>query len=144
MLWIGPTSSIFDITTFALMFFLIGPLVFGGSYYTLTVAQQLGFIALFQTGWFVESLWSQTLVIHMIRTPKIPFIQSRASTSVIGFTSAAIVIGTIIPYTPFGAEIGMQALPLVYYPWLIGTLLAYMAVVTLMKNVYIKRYGELL
>jgi Mg2+-importing ATPase len=144
MLWVGPTSSIFDITTYALMFFLICPAVFGGGYHTLTLAQQLGFAALFQAGWFVESLWSQTLVIHMIRTPKIPFIQSRASASVIGLTTAAIVIGTVIPYTPFGAEIGMQALPLAYYPWLAATLLAYMAVVTLMKRVYVRRYGELL
>ncbi|MDD4181924.1 MAG: magnesium-translocating P-type ATPase [Victivallaceae bacterium] len=143
MLWIGPTSSVFDITTYCLMFFVICPAILGGSYATASV-DKVAFMALFNAGWFVESLWSQTLVIHMIRTPKIPFIQSRASWSVILVTTAAIAAGTIIPYTYFGTKIGMYPLPALYYPWLIGTILAYMALVTFTKRSYIKRYGELL
>lgn len=142
MLWIGPTSSVFDITTYCLMFFVICPAVVGGSYSS--GVDQIAFMAIFNAGWFVESLWSQTLVIHMIRTPKIPFIQSRASLSVILVTTAAIAVGTIIPYTGFGESIGMFPLPGLYYPWLIATILAYMTLVTLIKKPYIKRYGELL
>ncbi|HAA64279.1 MAG TPA: magnesium-translocating P-type ATPase, partial [Thermoanaerobacter sp.] len=68
MVWFGPTSSIFDITTYALMFFVIGPIVIGGSYFLLPEASKLQFVSLFQTGWFVESLWTQTMVVHMLRT----------------------------------------------------------------------------
>ncbi|MDU6524661.1 MAG: magnesium-translocating P-type ATPase, partial [Enterococcus sp.] len=77
MIWLGPTSSVFDITTYLLMYFVICPAVIGGEFHTLTPAQQVAFIAVFHAGWFVESLWSQTLVLHALRTPKIPFIQSR-------------------------------------------------------------------
>ena len=143
MLWIGPTSSVFDITTYTLMFFVICPAVMGGAYGASGV-DGAAFAALFHTGWFVESLWSQTLVIHMIRTPKIPFLQSRASLPVLCFTSAGIALGTLIPYTDFGSNVGMMALPGVYYGWLAATLAAYMLLVTLLKTVYTRKYGELL
>ena len=143
MLWIGPTSSVFDITTYALMFFIICPIVAGGAYGAEGVDPVL-FASLFNAGWFVESLWSQTLVIHMIRTPKIPFIQSRASLSVTLVTFIAIGIGTIIPYTQFGASIGMSPLPWIYFPWLGATIVGYMILVTILKRHYTKKYGELL
>lgn len=145
MLWIGPTSSIFDITTYALMFFVICPAVVGASWGQLTdPALQAHFIAVFQAGWFVESMWSQTLVIHMIRTPKIPFIQSRASAPVFLLTFAGIIVLTLIPFTAFGASIGLAPLPLVYFAWLALTVFLYMAVAQWFKNIYVKRYGELL
>jgi Mg2+-importing ATPase len=144
MLWIGPTSSVFDITTYGLMFFYICPLFAGGHWPTLGPEGKALFISLFHTGWFVESLWSQTLVIHMIRTPKIPFIQSRASAQVILFTTLGIAAGTIIPYTWLGERLHMKALPLDFFPFLIGIILAYMALVTVMKKVFVRRYGELL
>lgn len=143
MLWIGPTSSVFDITTYVLMFFVICPAALGGAYGAPGV-DAAAFMALFHAGWFVESLWSQTLVIHMIRTPKIPFLQSRASLPVILFTSASIAVGTLIPYTAFGEQVGMQPLPMVYYPWLAATLAAYMALVTIVKKAYAEHYGDLL
>lgn len=143
MLWIGPTSSVFDIITYIIMFFIICPAVTGGAYGADGVDKVL-FASLFNAGWFVESLWSQTLVIHMIRTPKIPFIQSRASLPVLLFTTLAITVGTIIPYTPFGTSIGMSAMPLSYFPWLIGMILCYMTLATFLKTMYRKRYGELL
>lgn len=144
MIWIGPTSSVFDITTYALMFFVICPAFFGGSYKTLNPETQLLFMAMFQTGWFVESLWSQTLVIHMIRTPKIPFIQSRASLTLTIFTALGIIVGTIIPQTPIAEFLGMHTLPWTFYPWLIATIAMYMMLATLLKKLYIKKYGELL
>jgi Mg2+-importing ATPase len=126
------------------MFCFICPLFAGGHWAALSPEGQILFITLFHTGWFVESLWSQTLVIHMIRTPKIPFIHSRASLQLTLLTTLGIAVGTIIPYTWLGAQLNMTPLPLVYFPWLIGTILAYMALATLMKKIFVWKYGELL
>ncbi|NLJ79801.1 MAG: magnesium-translocating P-type ATPase [Firmicutes bacterium] len=146
MLWIGPTSSIFDITTFALMYFFIAPAMVGGQLYTQLTdpTLQAYFIAVFQAGWFVESMWSQTLVIHMIRTPKIPFLQSNASLPVVLLTFAGIITLTLIPFTAFGATIGLAPLPPIYFFWLALTVILYMALAQWFKNIYVRRYGELL
>lgn len=146
MIWIGPTSSVFDITTYLLMYFIICPAMTGGlMFHQLTdPATQAYFIALFQAGWFVESMWSQTLVIHMIRTPKIPFIQSHASLSVTLLTFTGIAALTIIPFTKLGATIGLAALPPVYFAWLALTIFLYMVLATVFKKIFIRRYGELL
>ena len=143
MLWIGPTSSVFDIITYLVMYFIICPMVCGG-YYNSPGVNQVMFMSLFNAGWFVESLWTQTLVVHMIRTEKIPFIQSRASLPVIIITTMSIFIGTIIPYTKLGLALGMYAMPAIYFIWLLAIILAYMCLVTLLKKLYIKKYGELL
>ena len=145
MFWIGPTSSVFDITTYALLFFLICPAMAGGQFWTLAMGspEQLLFIAVFHAGWFVESLWTQTLVIHMIRTPKIPFIQSRASVPVLLLTTAAILFGTIIPLSIIGSWLNMAKLPGIFFAWLVGTVFAYILVVTIVKKLYILRYKEL-
>ncbi|MCL1837596.1 MAG: magnesium-translocating P-type ATPase [Treponema sp.] len=144
MVWIGPTSSVFDITTYILMFFYICPLFSGGHWASLGPEAQVFFISLFHTGWFVESLWSQTLVIHMIRTPKVPFIQSRASAQLTLLTTMGIAAGTIIPYTWLGQQLQMTRLPLLFFPYLIGIILAYMILATVMKKVFVWRYKELL
>lgn len=144
MLWIGPTSSVFDITTYLLMFFFICPMVFGGAYKTLMPDVQLKFSALFHTGWFVESLWSQTLVIHMIRTPKLPFIQSRASWQLTILTTLGIAFGTIIPYTLVGNAVAMLPLPMIFFPCLVITILCYMLLATALKKLFVRKYGELL
>jgi Mg2+-importing ATPase len=158
MLWIGPTSSVFDITTYLLMYFVICPqFVSDGLLYTAiadgTLVQsglfagldmKLTYIALFQAGWFVESMWTQTLVIHMIRTPKIPFIQSRASAPLTLLTFTGIAVLTAIPFTPFGQTIGLAPLPSAFFPWLLLTVFLYMALVTVFKKIFIRKYGELL
>jgi P-type Mg2+ transporter len=128
MVCIGPISSIFDYTTFALLWFV---------YHANTPAHQ----SLFQSGWFVESLLTQTLIVHMIRTQKIPFIQSTASAPVLLMTTLAMAAGLILPFTGLGASIGMQPLPLSFFPWLIGTLLAYCGLTQILKMVYIRRFG---
>jgi len=144
--WIGPTSSVFDITTFLLMFYIICPAMCGGLHYSQITdpGMRVYFIALFQAGWFVESMWTQTLIIHMIRTPKIPFIQSRASLPVVLLTFAGIAVLTIIPFTTFGTAIGLAALPPVYFAWLALTVVLYMALVTVFKMIFMRRHGELL
>ena len=144
MLWFGPASSVFDITTYILMYFYICPLVLGGTYHTLPPEAQAAFVGLFQAGWFVESLWSQTLVIHTLRTPKLPFTESRASWQVLGLSSCGILAGTVLPFTAVGEALDMTALPAVYFPWLFGTLFAYMALTTFLKAIFIRRYGTLL
>ena len=101
-------------------------------------------IGMFQAGWFVESMWSQTLVIHMIRTPKLPFIQSRASAPVTMLTMTGIAVLTIIPFTPFGAALGFVALPAAYFAYLIPCILLYMVLATSLKKAYVRHYGELL
>lgn len=140
MIWFGPASSIFDITTFLLMFFVICPSVAGGNFASLSSISQTYFIALFQSGWFVESLWSQTIVLHALRTDKIPIIQSKASLILTTITSLGIVIGTVIPFTNFGKNLGLSNLPVDYWFWLLLTILAYLLFTTLIKLVYIRRY----
>lgn len=146
MLWIGPTSSVFDITTYLLMYFVICPMVTGGQLFhqISDPTMQMLYIATFQAGWFIESMWSQTLVIHMIRTPKLPFVQSRASMPVTLLTLGGILLVTIIPFTPIGYMIGLAPLPAVYFVWLGLTILCYLVLATLVKKLYVKKYGELL
>jgi Mg2+-importing ATPase len=144
MLWIGPTSSVFDIVTYFFLFFVVCPLFAGGRWGSLNHEGRVLFISIFHTGWFVESLWSQTLVVHMIRTPKIPFIQSRASAQVALLTTLGIAAGTAVPYTWLGAQLDMTRLPFLYFPCLGAIILAYMLLTTVMKKVFVRRYGELL
>lgn len=144
MFWMGPISSLFDIITFILMYFFICPFIFGGQFNSLGEIQQIGFIGLFHAGWFVESLWSQTLVIHMIRTSETPFIKSRASWQLTSLTTLGVVIGTVIPYTAFGSSLEMVAMPLIYFVFLIIIIILYMFLVTIFKKKFINRYGELL
>lgn len=144
MVWFGPTSSVFDITTYLLMYFLICPAVAGGSYHTLDAEQKIIFIAVFHAGWFVESLWSQTLVLHALRTPKLPFIQSHGSFIMTSITTLGIAVGTVLPFTAFGEDLGLMELPGTYWLWLALTIIAYLMLVTVVKRVYISRYQELL
>ncbi|MEV7008432.1 magnesium-translocating P-type ATPase [Streptosporangium sp. NPDC051022] len=128
MLCIGPISSIFDITTFGVMWW-----VFSAN----TVGEQ----TLFQSGWFIEGLLSQTLIVHMIRTRKIPFIQSRAATPVLLLTGLIMAIGVYLPFSPLAGTLQMQPLPPAYFPVLIVTLLTYCVLTQFIKTRYIRRFG---
>lgn len=128
MVTIGPISSIFDITTYALMWF-----VFSAN----TVGEQ----SLFQSGWFIEGLLSQTLIVHMIRTRKIPFFQSTAAAPVLLLTGAIMALGIYIPFSPLGPIIGLKPLPWSYFPWLVATLLGYCVLTQVIKTLYIRRFG---
>ncbi|TBR36674.1 MULTISPECIES: magnesium-translocating P-type ATPase [Dyella] len=129
MVWIGPVSSIFDMTTFWLMWHYFG-------------ANGPEHQSLFQSGWFIEGLLSQTLIVHMIRTRRVPFLQSVAAAPVLALTTAIIIIGMLVPYSALGAKIGMVPLPPVYFAWLAVTLLCYCGLTQLMKVIYIRRYGR--
>ena len=127
MVWIGPISSVFDITTFLLLWFVFRATPPAGE-------------AIFQSGWFIESLLSQTLIIHMIRTEKIPFIQSRAAAPVLLLTSLIMAVGLYLPYSPMGSAISLVHLPGAFFPWLITTLLAYGVLTQLVKTWYMRRF----
>nr|WP_308773343.1 magnesium-translocating P-type ATPase [uncultured Bacteroides sp.] len=129
MIFIGPISSIFDIVTYLVMWFAFS-------------CQSMEHQTLFQSGWFIEGLLSQTLIVHMIRTRKVPFIQSRASWQVTGLTLLIMATGILIPFTPFGTSIGLEALPASYFPWLFGILLSYCVLTQLIKNWYIHRFTK--
>jgi Mg2+-importing ATPase len=128
MIFFGPISSVFDITTYAVMWF-----VFKAN----TEAQQ----TLFQSGWFVVGLLTQTLIVHMIRTPKIPFLESRAAWPLMAMTLAVMAAGIFLPMGPLAEYFKLQALPLAYFPWLVAILAAYITLTTLLKRIYIRKFG---
>ncbi len=127
MVIIGPISSIFDMTTFALMWWIFG-------------AQSSAHQSLFQSGWFIESLLTQTLIVHMIRTAKVPFIQSRAAAPVLALTGLLMVVGMILPYTSLGGKLGLVALPFSYFGWLALMLFSYALLTQVVKKWYIGRF----
>jgi Mg2+-importing ATPase len=128
MLFFGPISSIFDILTFCLMWFV---------FHANTPEHQ----TLFQSGWFVVGLLSQTLIVHMIRTRRVPFIQSRAAWPLMLMTLVVMVVGIALPFSPLASYLQLQALPLSYFPWLIAILAGYMTLTQLVKGFYSRRYG---
>jgi Mg2+-importing ATPase len=128
MIFFGPISSIFDITTFLLMWFVFK-------------ANSVEHQTLFQSGWFVVGLLTQTLIVHMIRTPKVPFIESRAAWPLMAMTLMIMLVGIFLPMGPIASYFKLQALPLAYFPWLVAMLLSYAVLTTLMKRYYIRRFG---
>ncbi|NIM34850.1 MAG: magnesium-translocating P-type ATPase, partial [Hydrotalea flava] len=129
MFFIGPISSIFDYATFALLFFFFK-------------ANSPAHQSFFQSGWFIEGLLSQTLIVHMIRTTKIPFIQSWATVPVITLTLAIMILGIYIPFSPLADALKMQPLPWIYFPFLIVILIAYCILTQLIKVWFIRKFGQ--
>ena len=128
MMFVGPISSIFDYATFYVMFY-----IFAAN----TPAKQ----SLFQSGWFIEGLLSQTLIVHMIRTKQIPFIQSWATAPVVALTSLIMVIGIWIPFSPFASALKLEPLPGMYFVYLVAILFAYCVLTQIVKNWFIRRFG---
>jgi Mg2+-importing ATPase len=127
ILFVGPCSSIFDYTTYAMMLYVFD-------------CWDPSRASLFQTGWFVESLLTQTLIIHVIRTHRIPFLQSRASPALMATTAAIIGVGVWLPSSPLGPALRLTPLPHLYWPLLALTLLAYMAVTQGVKSWLLRRH----
>ncbi|MDF1480994.1 magnesium-translocating P-type ATPase [Extensimonas sp. H3M7-6] len=128
MLFFGPVSSVFDIVTYLVMWFVFG-------------ANSAEHQTLFQSGWFVEGLMTQTLVVHMIRTRKIPFLQSRPSPLLLATTVAIMALGIFLPMGPLAHYFKLQPLPLAYFPMLALVLLGYMLLTQAMKRFYARRFG---
>ncbi len=128
MLFFGPISSVFDIATYAIMWFVFG-------------ADKPEMQTLFQSGWFIEGLMTQTLIVHMIRTRKIPFLQSRPAAPLMVATMLIMAIGIFIPMGPVAHYFKLQALPLSYFPILALILAGYMFLAQAMKGFYDRRFG---
>lgn len=141
MAWIGPISSVFDIITYMLLYFLVVPMILGHGYNHGAV-DAAAFIMVFQTGWFIESMWSQTMVIHMLRSPKLPFIQSRPAFSVVVTTLVAAFFVTSLPYSPLASILKLSQLNGLYFVLLFAIIVFYMLSVTVVKRIYIKKYKE--
>jgi len=137
MLFIGPISSIFDYATFFLMLYFFNCQIGKG------VADPDGTTqaALFHTGWFVESLLTQTLIVHIIRTHRIPFIQSRPSAALLGSTLFIMAIGVWLPFSPLAHWLGFVPLPPVYFLWIAGYLLAYSVLTHTVKMWFARKFG---
>lgn len=144
MLCFGPISSIFDILTFAFLYWILCPYLCGGTFFTLDVQQQVTFISIFQTGWFLESMWTQILILYLLRTQRIPLFQSKPSNAVLLVTLFGIFCFTIIAMTPIGTYIGMTSLPFVYFIFLIVIVSCYLATITFVKKLYLSRYRKLI
>jgi len=127
MIYIGPSSSVFDVTTFLLLWYVYG-------------ANSMAHQDFFQSGWFVEGLLSQTLIVHLLRTQKIPFIQSIAATPLIIMTLIIMGFGLYLPFSSLGSMIKLVHLPGSYFIWLFFTLLAYCILVQIVKNWYVRRF----
>jgi Mg2+-importing ATPase len=128
MIVFGPVSSVFDICTFAVMWFVFGATTEAAS-------------PLFQAGWFLEGLATQTLIVHMIRTQKLPFIQSRPATPLLVTTIAIVAFGIAIVVGPQAHVFKFAPLPMAYFPWWAGMIAGYIVLTQVVKSWYLKRYG---
>ena len=148
MLELGPVSSLFDIVTFAALFFVVCPAAVDSSWPELAAAGDVAgmatFAALFQSGWFVESMWSQTLVVHMLRSPHLPSPRDHAAPALCVLTVLGLALVTWLPASPIADALGLMALPASFFGLLIGIVTAYIALTQLAKCRYIARHGELL
>jgi Mg2+-importing ATPase len=138
MIWIGPTSSIFDYTTYFLMLYVFGCIAFKT---TSDPALKAHYESLFHTGWFVESILTQTLIVHIIRTNRIPFFQSRASLGLTLTTLSVMAVAIALPYSPAADYLGLTRLPLSFWPWMLATVVAYSTLTHAVKMRFIRRYG---
>jgi Mg2+-importing ATPase len=136
MTYIGPISSLFDYATFGLMWWF-----FGCSSYL--ADNNPHWVQLFNTGWFVESLLTQTLIVHIIRTNKVPFFQSRASWPMTMTTLLVMIVGGWLPYSPFASALGMVPLPPVFWVFCLSFLAVYAVLTHTVKVWFHKRWGGL-
>lgn len=144
MFCFGPVSSLFDILTYILLYFVLCPAAVGAPFAASDAAARVQFAALFQTGWFVESIFTQSLVLHMLRGKRFPSVHSHASLPVCVFTLGGIALLAAVPYTPVGAAFGLIPLPAMYFAFLAAIVVGYIALTTLAKRLYVRKFGSLL
>ncbi|MBE3065547.1 MAG: magnesium-translocating P-type ATPase, partial [Spirochaetes bacterium] len=139
MMFIGPMSSIFDYATYLLMLFFFGCIRFASP--GTSPDLKASYEALFHTGWFVESILTQTLIVHVIRTRRIPFFQSMASPLLLFFTILIMAVAVYLPYSPVAAFLGFVPLPAIYWAWIAGFLVLYCVLTHLMKTWFFRKFG---
>jgi Mg2+-importing ATPase len=139
MMFVGPVSSIFDYATFALMWYFFGASAY--AHVGASAATKAYSVHLFQTGWFVESLLTQTLIVHIIRTNRVPFFQSRASVLLTLTTLTVVTISVLIPYLPIGRYLDFVPLPGTYWLWISGMMILYATLTHMVKTWFVSKYG---
>lgn len=144
MMWFGPISSIFDILTFGFLYFILIPKTLGNGYSNLSLSEQVIFISMFHTGWYLVSLWTQTLVLYTLRTQKMPFIESNPSKPMLLVTLLAILVGTSIPFTKLGHALHFMPMPVEFWYYLLAVVFLYLLLTTIIKKIYIKKYKKLI
>ena len=144
MVAMGPVSSAFDLLTFAALFFVVCPAAAGGPWGALDEAGRTLFVATFQAGWLVESMWTQTLAVHLIRTQRVPFVESRAAAPLTALGVAGVALVTALPFTPLGTALDLAPLPLAYFALLAAVVALYAAALLLVRRRFVRRNGALL
>ncbi len=146
MLCFGSISSLFDIATFFFLYYFLCPSLCGGEVFMQLTdpALKLQYIAIFQTGWFLESMWTQVLILHFLRTNKVPFVQSRPSAMVVCITLIGISAFTAVTFANKAALLGLTRLTGGYFVFLTIVAILYMLLTTIVKSLYQKKYGELI
>lgn len=139
MLFVGPMSSIFDYATFALMMFFFNCRAYADA--ATSPEMKAYYESLFHTGWFVESILTQTLIVHVIRSRKIPFFQSSPSATLVLSTIIVMIVGILLPYSPIAHYLGFVPLPPIYWVWIAGFLLAYATLTHFVKVWFFNKYG---
>ncbi|WP_301830679.1 magnesium-translocating P-type ATPase [uncultured Parolsenella sp.] len=134
MLAFGPVSSVFDIVTFAALFFLVCPAVAGGAWDALDEAGRAAFVGAFQAGWFIESMWTQTLVIHLLRTDRTPFLESRAALPLLAMGAAGAALATALPFSPMAGALDFVAPGAAFFPLLLAIVAGFAACVLLVRR----------
>jgi Mg2+-importing ATPase len=142
MFFIGPISSIFDYATFFLMLYFFGCKAYVSAVGDAALTPASAHLEqLFHTGWFVESLLTQTLIVHIIRTQRIPFFQSRASKTMTFTTLLVMAVGIWLPFSPLARLLGLVPLPLVFFAWMAVFLVTYSVLTHAVKMWFVRRFG---
>lgn len=144
MLFFGPISSVFDCLTFAFLYFLFCPMLCGGAFDTLSSAMQQQFIQYFHTGWFLESLWTQVMILHTLRTQQVPFLQSRPAPMVLLLTVCGVALLSLAAFSPLAPYLGLSRLPFGYFGFIFLVVLCYGVAATWAKERYLRKFHRLL
>lgn len=144
MIVFGPISTVIDIITFALLYFWICPHIAGGSFNEITKSQQIIFITSFYTGWFIESIWIQEIVIHIIRDKRFPFVFQRATGPVLAGTLITAIVGTILPFSFLSKDLAFGPMPENFLLVILILLLAYILLMSLVKVLYLQKNNFLI
>lgn len=144
MLFFGPISSVFDGVTFVFLYFVLCPMLCGGAFDTLSVSVQQQFIQYFHTGWFLESLWTQVMILHTLRTQQVPFLQSRPAPMVLLLTVCGVVLLSLAAFSPIAPYLGLSRLPFGYFGFILLVVLCYGLAATWAKQRYLRKFHRLL
>lgn len=144
MLFFGPISSVFDCLTFAFLYFVLCPMLCGGDFDTLSLSMQQQFIQYFHTGWFLESLWTQVMILHTLRTQQVPFLQSRPAPMVLLLTVCGVILLSLAAFSPIAPYLGLSCLPFAYFGFILLVVLCYGLTATWAKQRYLRKFHRLL